>query len=326
MNFRRGVRFNLTILTIINSVVCASEFRSHELLPDLVNQIGVEFAIPKDFVSLEGRSDRNEWKIWGPKNVVENFKKSPESLSQPIIRVYIADTKQAGSGEFIGCESDAKVKHDMRRLGAKNVKVERLSWGVYPVLAIEAEFPKTTMLTALVGLNAPDGDALFFALEYPTCSKQPSEDERALWKHFLTKTRQLPEPQYYKAACGQDLQEGYTVYQLRQSKVKMVVEERISDNKILIVAIPLDKNIQFDFKQASFGTMGGKWKHGEPLAKIHGVFTSHESNSSAVFNSTVSVLIKKVNDFSVDMDLAKNNAEWFVFVGNRSDFSAKGLP
>ena len=129
---------------------------------------------------------------------------------------------------------------------------------------------------AWVGLNDPEaGWTLLFNLVYPDKKGHPNKKDRQLWESLIMKTTQLKDGDYFKA-CGQDLQEGYTLVNVGGAKLKMLAEKRQSDGTLQVVVIPESSDVEFHYVDMMECAMGAKWKYGEPMVKVYGEIAVNE--------------------------------------------------
>lgn len=274
-----------------------------KLLPGLVTPLAVEPGLPSHFVALSqsGEPDLYDWVYWGPKEVLLAFFEDPNSLNQPIIRVQLsANVAQTGPNSFTDEEKDRKL---LKEYGATNFSEKRFKWGDYPVREIAVDLDSARRYSAWIGLNAPEGWALFAHLLYPAMlnpdkKAKPTKEELTLWNNFLKNTKPLSDYLKFKA-YGQDIQVGATTFTFDESKLLVVAERRLADKKLQVVAIPLDEGVQFQFQDMCEGLMGAKWHYGEPLVKVRGTVMTNSDKSHSVINTVISVLVKDVPAFSM---------------------------
>jgi len=278
-----------------------------------VNINGISRIInPEDFVAMapEGELDPGDWIYWGPKEVLEVYFKDQKKLSQPIFRVTLnsktmqksLDTKK----EF------EKVLDEIKKEGAKVQSKFHGHWGIYPVGAFHGNIKKKQLFIGWAGLNAADGWTLLFEMLVPEQKKRPNTEDIRLWQTFLEKTKQLPEPQFFKAH-GQDLQPGFTIVNIEGSKLRISAEKRKSDNKFKITVLPLTDDVEFQCREAGEGLMAANWKKGEPLAKVWGTVIKTDGNYQLSDSLTVSILLKLVDEFTVTPEEQKPNSKALVF-------------
>ncbi len=271
------------------------------LLPNLVSPLGVEPGVPSYFVAMSpsGTLDPCDWIYWGPKDVLEPYFNDPTGLRGPVIRVKLSDNiAQTEPGRF----SDETVYAIQRMKGQdpRNFQYHELQWGPYPVMAVKARIGKKIALMAWVGLNDPDsGAALMFNLVYPEQNNAPNNQEEAFWNQFLSSTKLLAEPEYFKA-MGQDLQPGYTIVRACGSKLKMTAEKREGDGVVQVVVIPMEKSLSYRCYDIKECQLGSQWKQGAPLVKVHGMICNQKGNWSASSGEVTSILVETVPEFSIN--------------------------
>lgn len=283
--------------------------RIMNLLPAVVDMPGIDPAIPENFVAMSpnGRPNINDWVYWGPKEVLEEYFKDPKSLKQPILQVKLStETFQNGPDTFFGEEELAKMP---------GVKIKKLMWGnTYPVMPVNVELGEEKAFLAWMGLNSPNGYALMFGLTYPMEKGHPNEEDLSLWNRFLEETTILPPYEFFKAH-GQDLQEGYTIVTLNGTEQKIVAEKRNRDGLLRIVAMPHKGDSKLSIKRVDQCLMGSEWKYGEPLAKVKGTLTAKNPNlyGTVVLDTTMSILIRPVDEFSIPDNELKTNPQVVVY-------------
>lgn len=267
--------------------------RITQLMPRerLFISLAVEPAIPKDFIALskKGEIDYLDWVYWGPEEVLKAYFKDPLSLSVPIIRVKLtADVAQNKYGSF-----DVKFLEKQMSQAFKEASFDSGKWGTYPHFQVSFDGDEKVRM-AYVGLNDEGGAVLLFHLIIP---KKPTAQASAikLWDEFLQKTKELPEPLFFKAQ-GQEMHPGYTIVNIVGREIKVTAEKRKSDQKIQFTVIPQDQTIEFKFGKAFTTTMGANWHHHEPLVKIEGAYIIDKG--WVHYSTTTSVLIKEVDEFS----------------------------
>lgn len=145
-----------------------------------------------------------------------------------------------------------------------------------------------------------------FDLVYPDKKGHPTKKDRQLWERLLTKTTQLQDGDYFKA-CGQDLQEGYTLVNVDGAKLKMHAEKRQSDGVLQIVVIPESSDVEFHYVDMMECAMGAKWKQGEPIVKVYGEIEFNDKNLKATTHYVTSIFFKAVPDFSFKKDDGKKS-------------------
>ncbi len=282
----------------------STNLRIVELLPNLCCPLAVNPGIPADFIAMSpnGNLDPYDWIYWGPKEVLKSYFENPASLKVPLIRVKLsANVNQTGPDTFCGMESIKKM--DKKR---KGLAFFENKWGDYPVLAMRKRIDGKLIYFAWVGLNDPEaGWTLLFNLVFPDEKDHPNNDDRKLWANFLKETSPLKDEDYFKA-CGQDLQEGYTLVNVSGAKLKLLAEKRQLDGALQVVVIPASTNIEFKYCDMMECLMGAKWKHGQPLVKVFGEITVNNQNIKSTTNYVTSIFYKTVPDFSLKKGDDKN--------------------
>lgn len=277
-----------------------NDLRILNLLPNLLCPLAVDPSIPEDFIALSpsGTLHLYDWIYWGPKEVLETYFKNPTSLEVPILRVKLsADVAQTSPNSFNNERTTEFLKMLKKEYPKEFASIET-QWGDYPILAIKSKLEDSLVFIAWVGLNDPEGGwTLMFNLVYPDKKGHPNKKDRQLWESLLMKTTQLKDGDYFKA-CGQDLQEGYTLVNHGGAKLKMFAEKRQSDGSLQVVVIPEDSDVEFHYIDMMECLMGAKWKCGEPMVKVYGKIILNKENFKSIINSVTSIFIKNVSEFS----------------------------
>lgn len=86
-----------------------------------------------------------------------------------------------------------------------------------------------------------------------------------------------------------------------------------SDQKLQIIATPLNKGLRFQFHDAEECLMGSKWHYKDPLVKIAGKIITSEQDSHIIHDLVISVLIKTVPEFSKSKEEAKKKRGVFIY-------------
>lgn len=271
----------------------SQSLRIDELIPQesVLIRLAVDPAVPAHFVALSKPDDPVEWIYWGPKDVLTAYFEDPLSLSEPIIRFKFAmDLMQNKEG----CLDEKAFREHLSKINADTQPTFDFGkWGSYPYCKVSVDFHGANYF-GYVGLNDDSGAALLFHLVIPQKSRVPIAALN-LWEKFFRETKELPEPLFFKAH-GQEMHPGYTIVNILGHKVKVTVEKRKSDHRVLLHTKSLDDAVDFEFKEAFETTMGAKWHHKKPLLKIKGVYLIKEKNF--YYEQTASVLINEVDEFS----------------------------
>jgi hypothetical protein len=275
-----------------------NNLRILKLLPNLYIPFAVDPGIPEDFIALtpSGNLDPYDWIYWGPKDVLKAYFEDPTSLKTSILRVRLStNVSQTSPNSFNHDEIKMLGKEDPTKFAYIETQ-----WGDYPVLASKVRIEEQLMFTAWVGLNDPEaGWTLMFNLVYPLEKGGPKKEDCQLWENLLTKTIALKDRDYFKA-CGQDLQEGYTLVSVGGAKLKMLAEKRQSDGALQVVVIPDSPEVEFHYAGMMECAMGAKWKFGEPMVKVYGEIVLKKKNFTFTTDShfATSIFFKTVQDFS----------------------------
>jgi hypothetical protein len=283
-----------------------NDLRILELLPNLLCPLAVDPGIPADFIALSPRGilDLHDWIYWGPKNVLKAYFEDPTSLEVPLIRVKLsASVAQTGPNSFH--KSFMEFLKMLQQEDPKGFASIETQWGDYPVVATRGKLEGQLTFSAWVGLNDPEaGWTLVFDLVYPDKKGHPNKKDRQLWESLLTKTTPLKDGDYFKA-CGQDLQEGYTLVNVGGAKLKMLAEKKQSDGTLQVVVIPENSDVEFHYVDMMECAMGAKWKYGEPMVKVYGEIVVNNKNVESTTTYVTSIFFKTVPDFSFKKDDGK---------------------
>lgn len=287
----------LTAIALEETQEAKNELRILELLPNLLIPLAIEPGIPEDFVALspKGALDLYDWTYWGPEDVLKAYFENPASLKSPIIRVKLSsNTAQTGPHSFNGGNDEWLLK--MKKEDPAFASIET-KWGAYPILAVRTKIEDKLIFMAWVGLNDPSGWTLMLNLVYPEKKGHPTKKDRQLWESLLMKTTPLSHKNYFKA-CGQDLEEGYTLVNVGGAKLKMVAEKRQSDGMLQVVVIPESPGVEFHYISMMECLMGAEWKYGEPMVKVNGEIAVNNDNIHSTTDYVTSIFYKTVPEFS----------------------------
>lgn len=315
--------FNCTEASIPNN---ESNLRITELLPGLLLPLAINPALPDNFVAMDSHDLHSPETVtyWGPKNILKEFFKNHDSLSESIIRVKCStNVAQTGPKDF-NYSTQAMID-EMKEVWPKGHSQE-LQWGQYPVLTIvtpvKEEYlleEEEYLLMAWVGLNDYNGgQTLVFSLVYPKKKGRPDKNDFELWNNFLSKTTPLTEHDFF-VAHGQDLQPGYTIVRKGNAKLKVTAEKRQRDGILQVVVQPLSPNITFTYQDMDECLMGEGWKFGEPLVKVYGTIINTDKSSQLVCNHVTSIFVESVKEFSVDKDTNKEYPYVYQKEGEQPD-------
>lgn len=287
------------------------DIRILKLLPGLYYSLAVDPAIPDNFVAMspKGQIDLYDWVYWGPKNVLEAYFKDPSSLKIPLIRVKISEeVVQERFGRFA---KEQELINALPKQSREDALTARLTWGSYPVLALKYGKERAGYV-AFVGLNDPEsGWTLMFNLVCPK-AEHPSDEDSKFWRKFVFETKQLPEPEFFKAN-GQDMQPGYTIMSRGGVRLKVTAEKRQKDGTIQIVVIPVSSNTTFEYRDIEECLLGSQWKYKSPLVKLYGLAIRQDTQGNEIFNEVISVLTQTVPEFSLDLETAQKRKDLFVY-------------
>lgn len=280
------------------------DLRILELLPNLLCPLAVDPSIPADFTALspKGTLDPYDWIYWGPSNILKAYFENPASLQIPILRVKLSPNIAQTGPNLFNNEELLKMLRKEDPIGFASIETQ---WGDYPIFAIRTKRDDQLIFMAWVGLNDPEaGWTLMFNLVYPDKEGHPNKEDRQLWESLLLRTTQLTDRDYFKA-CGQDLQEGYTLVNVNGAKLKMFAEKRERDGMLQVIVIPEGSDIEFQYIDMIECAMGAKWKYGEPIVKVYGEVIVNNKNVKSITGCITSIFFKIVQEFSFKQEDSK---------------------
>ncbi|MCE5293226.1 MAG: hypothetical protein LLF94_01255 [Chlamydiales bacterium] len=300
-SLRKSILYLCVLVGLLSGNLAFAEqkpLRIQELIPESWMEFpAIEPAIPSTYVLAEVEG----YAIWALKEDVANIEKGDEDLvkSTVIILRHSDGLKQTGPHSFSNVK---ELKQSFKKKGMKNLKTKKLSWGSYPVLAIEGIGPDgTIMKAAWVGLNTEGGLVMFMRACFPK-----NKDKNSVWGNFISSTKQLPEPDFFRAK-GMDMQDGYTIYTYATAKVKVTAEKRTSDGLLVLMFEPLSSKTTYKFESTKEKLLDTNWKNKEPCLKIGGRLTQVEGYYGTLISDMVlTVLPKEVTEFSFDIDQEKH--------------------
>ncbi|MBS0637682.1 MAG: hypothetical protein JSS12_09230, partial [Verrucomicrobia bacterium] len=171
MSKRSTIFFHTVVLMLFSSGLFSETqkpLRIRELIPECwVVYPAIEPALPSDYVLADAFTHG----YWGTKEDIAICETAIEKIQSELISFRHSDAVQTGPNTF-SIEKD--LEQSFLQLGVRELKVKKLSWGKYPVLAIEGLRPNNTrMRAAWVGLNSPDGLTMFMLLHQPKNFDKP---------------------------------------------------------------------------------------------------------------------------------------------------------
>jgi hypothetical protein len=163
---------------------------AHVLLPGLVQAFPVNFTLPKAFVVA---SVNDEFKgidggvLWAEEKTIQKVKSSKKlsDLPGPAVVIKISDgVMQAGPSTFT-IEDKLATSLPLGQL-----TTNKFNWNGFPVLAFSGRRQNGTMAAgAWVGLNSPDGLALFFDFRGRTRNEAFIPEDSKVWNAILAQNR-----------------------------------------------------------------------------------------------------------------------------------------
>lgn len=186
-----------TLSCLLLNFNCFAQIKSDhssftKFLPGIEEQLAIEPALPKDFIadSIQNEPNVIDGVIWGKKEDIEQLKNDPKQIKSTFIIARLStNVTQAGSNEFNGEKDFIKELED---LSYTNVVIEKLKWGEYPVLSLNATSAEDRKIyVAWVGLNETDTHkVLLLNFVYPDQQNEPTPDQLKIWETLLRQTKQ----------------------------------------------------------------------------------------------------------------------------------------
>ena len=289
--------------------------RIKDLWPsDYTVLLPIEPAIPDNFILKTIPRDINPYGyfLWGPKEVLDAFDiNDPQSLTGPIFHLYTSmQITQLGPKSFSHVD---QLEKDCKEEKVENLTLKNFMWGRYPAFTFEGKRTNGRDLTnAWIGLNYCSR-VLVVKLAIPVMEGRPNDEDRALWKTFLSKTKELPEPDCFLAQ-GFDMQLGYTHFEPNGAKLTFIAEQRKSDKTLQVVVFPRSTDTTYSFKKIEQGFAGTTWRRGAPIIKIILTVTKKipEGGSIIWTDIPITVFLKHVDEFSLDKEALEHNKSVFV--------------
>ena len=303
------------VSNVVERDIVWEDLRIQKLLPGYMILPAVEPCLPAHFVALRHPQDWSKV-YWGDKDVLEAyFEKGISHLKSAVIRVDVSlSVSQIDENSF----SDEGSDSDLASQGIKNWVINKWKWGLHPVMSMDATMDDDEVNVAWIGLNE-GGQVLCAALIYPPNQHAPSAEDSKMWSEFLKKTKPLDEHAFYKAH-GQDLREGFTLVNVYGSVLKVSAEKRIRDGKIQVNIQPADETISCKCLAVEQMLMPAEWHFFEPIVKIQSEIQV-SSDANIICHNTITVLLKKVSEFSNSEETPNSNSLSCSKYGNISVFN-----
>jgi len=269
---------------------------------DYLVHLPIEPAIPENFVlkTIPREVNHCGYFLWGPKDVLDSYDvDNPQSLTGAIFHVYTSmEMAQSGFKSFSRVD---ELEKQYKKEKVSGLSKKNFMWGKYPVLTFDGKWPNgRDLFNAWIGLNYCS-NVLVVKLAVPLSKGRPNDEDRALWKTFLSNTNELPEPDCFLAQ-GFDMQSGYTHFEPNEAHLTCIAERRKRDNALQVVVFPRDKTLTCSFKKLEKGFAGTKWRRGDAIVKIFLTITKTlpEGGSNIWPNFPITVFLKPVEEFSLD--------------------------
>ena len=289
----RGVKLDVVEKDdVVESDIVWEDLRIQKLMPGYMIFPAIEPYLPAHFIALPHPEDPDTV-YWGDKDVLKAyFENGISHLKSAIIRVDISpNVAQKDENSF----SEEYSEVDLASQGVMNSVSSKWKWGIHPVMRLRGTIDDEEVNIAWIGLNH-GGQVLCAALIYPPNQHVPSEEDLNMWSDFLKKTKPLEEREFFKAH-GQDLREGFTLVNVYGSVLRVSAEKRISDGKIQVIIMPEDNQISCKCLDVIQMLMEANWHFFEPIVKIKSRIQVI-SDANIIYDNIITVLLKKVSEFS----------------------------
>lgn len=268
-----------------------------DLLPGIQDPLAIDPALPASFVAKpvdEKEPSFYQGYVWADKDAIDEIIQDPKKAKEPFFLLSISRNVSQVSADKFSFEEN--FEKDLTTAGFANIQVKRLSWGTYPVLAIEAENREGKKhYVAWIGLNAePIMDlpsaGVVLVVNFVFQGKEPSKADLALWNRFLEETKPLPEREAQEA-YGYEMQEEGTLFSRGKIKIK-VTAKRVGE-RVDVKATPLSPNTEFTIKHVREAPLATEWHHGKPSVKVFGEATYEKGEDSETVFTSIPVLINE---------------------------------
>lgn len=279
--------------------------RIKRLIPSRSVVLPIDPALPDDFqAESESKADHLlDGIYWGTPQALNKFFINHSDITDMIIRVKLSpEVVQEGPETFVGEKSlDKELKFSRQT----EVNVRKVLWGRFPVLVVDTRDKNGVVAyNAWVGLNVPEGWTLRFTLMMPKDTLEVPDRLLSQWNDFLDNTKELPQKSYYQA-LNENMQEGYTIFGVDNARVKTIAQRRMGDNKLLIVVSPLNDQTKFKLQRYLESFLDSN-EH-KPIVKVYGQIDYKDEETTLEIKSVVDVLVKDVQEFSVDYKLLQKD-------------------
>jgi len=276
----------------------------------------IEPAIPSDYIagSNQEKFDYASSVYWGRKEDLELLKKyGPESLGDipfqsPVLKLdYSFSVAQTGPNSFLG---EDQFEQQLQSMGFRDTSIKKTNWGNYPVLVVESTSDQNhSIVQGWIGLNNPEGAVMTVSIMH---SPEKKEEMMKFWDRFIEFTRPLSERESF-IAMGMDMRDGYTIWSTGTASLKVTAEKRKSDGKYAILVEPISSSTTFQLQDVMGALMGSRWKHKEPCVKVVGNVIEVNGNMTNHIDTTITVLVKDVEEFSFNPDEKEHPEDVVLF-------------
>lgn len=274
------------------------DIRMFQAMPDHLRALGMDFALPEDF--CVGLKDGEIF--FGKEMVLKRFFKNPKDIRGVIISSSGFEDNFKLSDKFNYYEDKEEFMAGVRQEGVEPLNVQRIRWGSHKGFTFEAYYWKENAHLAL--LYGPNKQPVQFAM-LPTNDGFTPESLK-IWENFIANTEPFSDEIFF-LICGMNLQEGCTIWAMDQVKFKAIAEKRVSDNKLVVILEPLNPLTEVVIKGE---VKYANWKKGKQ--SVHLPVTVRNERENQLYDQGIIVLIKDVEEFTIDPEKAKHKAHMRV--------------
>lgn len=316
----RKTLFLCALTLIFSTPTFSSPLRIQELLPNpnWFVQLAIDPALPPEFVARllpnSEESDASRY-CWAEPQVAEKYA-ATGVVTGPLFAVFLSKgVLKKADGTLTGEEGlDQQIQQLSESLGVGKflLNKKRFFWGLHPVFALITQLPEPIGKMRMVWIGNPvDEHVLCLMFRYPSGSPEKEREAEQIWEDFLHQTKELQGGDYFRA-LGHDMQMGSTVRHTGPLKIKVSVELRSKDNQLLYVVEPLSEGTTYQLREAVLTRMTTPWHFGHSILKVSGRGILEAEGHHVVFDEVISVLVKEVEQFSMNLQHLRQRKEVVV--------------
>ena len=192
----------------------------------------------------------------------------------------------------------------MSRAGVKELRIRKLKWGDFPVLAVDGVHKNgNAMHLAWVGLNAADGKTLYLEMRVPAKFGRPDGDDLAIWNSLLEKSAPISLADYY-ALQGYDIEIGKTLARRGKMDFSIQAEKRTQDGKVAVLVESGNRATVVTYtKIADFELLG------RPAVLLTVRIDVGQGKGKRTFYETVPAVLLETGTFSFPVEMMKKVLE-----------------